>query len=102
MCINVTPGSWCRRCQLRTPQHARKTLKPLAKRLGESDPKKYTQKVVAGMLGVARSTVEGWLMRNDKPVNVHKPDARVVVPKSERPRISAMARKAVPTKTAIS
>ena len=44
------------------------------------------------MLGIARSNVEGWLMQNDKAVNVHKPDARVVIPNSERPKIAAMAK----------
>ena len=93
MCINVTPGSWCRRCQLRTPQHARKTLKPLAKRLGESDPKKYTQKTVARLLGVSQQTVSDWFMHNTGVGKLHKPEARVVVRKSERPKIAAMAKK---------
>ena len=68
-------------------------VKPLAKRLRERDPKKYTQKVIAGMLGVDRSTIARWLdMHNVQTHNVHKPDARVVVPKTERPKIARQVR----------
>lgn len=67
---------------------------PLARRLRKQNVRKYTQKVLAGMLGVARSTVEGWLMgHNDKSVNMpQRPDARVVIPNAERPKIAAMAK----------
>lgn len=55
-------------------------------------PKKYTQEVIAGLLGVARSTVEIWFLKdisNDKDVNTNTPaatrvpDARVTIPKKE-------------------
>ena len=72
----------------------RRTMIPLTKQLRKLDVRKYTQKVIAGMLGVDQSTVSRWLdMPNMQTHNVHKPDARVVIPNSERPKIAAMAKK---------
>ena len=57
--------------------------------------KKYTQKVIARMLGVARETVRNWFLGHNgqKAKAPQSNDARVVVPKSERSKIAAMARK---------
>ena len=52
-----------------------------------------SQKRVSEMLGVARSTLEAWLGHNGQKAKApQRLDARVVIPKSERPKIAAMAK----------
>lgn len=62
-------------------------MKETAFILRTEDPKRNTQAVVAAMLGVARSTIEGWFTSNDKSVKASKPDARVAVPRAARKKI---------------
>lgn len=57
-----------------------KRQKEIAKRLRESDAKRWTQKAVGALLGVARQTVQGWFTTNAEPGKGSKkpvPDARV-------------------------
>jgi len=66
---------------------AHKRMKVTAEKLREENAKKWTQAKVATELGVARPTVETWLMHNDKDVKTHtakkppppKPDARITL-----------------------
>ncbi len=59
--------------------------KKLAARLREEDPKRWTQKEVARVLGVARETVRNWFGTNGRKANTSVPDARVKVPPKARP-----------------
>lgn len=55
-----------------------KTQREIARRLRESDPKKWTQDAVGALLGVARQTVQGWFTNaEDSNSKSPPPDARV-------------------------
>lgn len=64
-------------------------MKQTAKALREQDPKKYTQRRVAEILGVGQQRVSDWLgaqttgTGNTRP----PPDARVKVPVEARPKL---------------
>jgi len=79
-------------------------MKKVAKELREEDAKRWTQKRLAGVFGVARSTVEYWFAKtdrsNDKTVITSKdsdtepddapaPDARVKLSPKDKPIIAA-------------
>ena len=57
-----------------------KQQKRIAINLREADPKKWTQKAVGALLGVAHTTVSSWFITNSSDGNTNKtptPDARV-------------------------
>ena len=62
----------------------------IARRLRESDPKRWTQREVATVLGVARQTVTDWFGHNAGSGNVSIPlfDARVKVPPQKKPDVA--------------
>jgi site-specific DNA-methyltransferase (adenine-specific) len=81
---------------------ARRKMKATAKRLREENPKKWTQKRVAEVLGVARNTVSTWFPEKPSTTNVSadnvskptvpsppKPDARVKINPAAKPAIAA-------------
>ena len=67
----------------------------VANALRQQDPKKFTQKVVAGMIGVSQPTISGWFRigsgNNIKADNVStpRPDARRKVPETARTTVAA-------------
>lgn len=65
-----------------------KRQREIARSLRETDAKRWTQEAVGALLGVARSTVEGWFT-NDEVVNgkSHLPDARVKLPPPSKAEI---------------
>jgi N6-adenosine-specific RNA methylase IME4/plasmid maintenance system antidote protein VapI len=64
-------------------------MKDTAYKLREEDPKKWTQREVATVLGVSREAVKKWFSNgtSTKAKQTEKPDARVSVPKAKRPEI---------------
>lgn len=89
---------------------ARRKMKATAFRLRDEDAKKWTQKRVAEVLGVSRSTIEMWFAAqpttNDKPVNGGRPDsngkpksapdARVKINPAKKPEIAAAVKAGKP------
>lgn len=67
-------------------QDARKKMMAIAKALKAED-KANTQAVIARKMGVARTTVESWFVRNDKCVNTHTLDSKVKIPPKAAPVI---------------
>lgn len=67
----------------------RRKMQAIAKQLRESDPKKWTQKAVADVLGVAHQTVSLWFGTNSSAGITSKPDARTKVPPQRKPEIAS-------------
>lgn len=74
---------------------AHRRMKQVAKELREEDPKKWTQSAVAAALGVDHNTVSRWQLagrtdsRTRKGSKPDLPDARVKIPKTEKPKLAA-------------
>jgi len=62
----------------------RRKMQAIAKQLRESDPKKWTQKAVADVLGVAQQTVADWFTTNTGAGNGCTIDARVKLTPDEK------------------
>lgn len=66
----------------------------VANALRQQDPKKFTQKVVAGMIGVSQASISGWFRVKGGGTNINAdkgttpPDARRKVPDAARSKVA--------------
>lgn len=71
----------------------------VANALRQQDPKKFTQKVVAGMIGVSQPSISGWFrVKGGTNINTDNgippsPDARRKVPEADRSAIAGRVKK---------
>ncbi len=65
----------------------RQRKREVAFRLRDEDPKRWTQKRVADVLGVGQQTVSDWFISTTGSGNPNKPDARISLPREARDEI---------------
>ena len=82
-------------------REAHQKMRDTARHLNARDPKKFTQKILSRMFGVAQQTISSWLENEDIPItsagnrNIDRKnkkanrrgDARVSIPKEEHPLV---------------
>ncbi len=85
-----------------TPQQKKRLAteqRKVALALREQDPKKFTQKTVAGMIGVSQATISGWFrVKGSTNINTDNgippsPDARRKVPEADRSTVADRVKK---------